>query len=132
MGSRHNTKIYLLYWLQELGISRQVMINDVIFYALLYEKTLANLKLGLWKCIEICCKFFTGPFGIFFDPVNGTQVPYNKAIFIRIHINGYCTITYLAIVDFGVLIFPDFFMVAFAAARFSDLARDMVNAVSSN
>jgi hypothetical protein len=39
--------------------------------------------------------------------------------------------TYLAVVDFEVLIFPDFFVVAFAAARFGDLAEGMVDAISS-
>ena len=39
--------------------------------------------------------------------------------------------TYLAVVDFEVLIFPNFFVVAFAAGWFGDLAKGMVDAISS-
>jgi len=39
--------------------------------------------------------------------------------------------TYLTVVDFEVLIFPNFFEIAFAAAWFGDLAEGMVDAISS-
>jgi hypothetical protein len=39
--------------------------------------------------------------------------------------------TYLAVVDFEVLIFPDFFVVAFAAAQFGDLPKVLVDVISS-
>jgi hypothetical protein len=97
-------------------------------------KILANLKLGLQKCVEIGRKLFAGPFGVFFDPVDSTQVPYDRAIgqFWSEYINGHCTMTYLAVVDFEVLIFPDFFVVAFVAAGFGDLAKGTtVDVISS-
>jgi hypothetical protein len=39
-------------------------------------------------------------------------------------------VTYLAVVDFEVLIFPDFFVVAFAA-QFGDLAEVLLDVISS-